>query len=86
MAPQVGLEPTTLRLTGGEQPSSADYCRCISMSQISALHAFQDDPTKLPIATIFCLRSPVFSPVPLLASVGFTIVVRSVTVQAWGGY
>jgi hypothetical protein len=43
MAPQVGLEPTTLRLTGGEEPFTAEYCGCMYASLIKCLCAPQQD-------------------------------------------
>ena len=43
MAPQVGLEPTTLRLTGGEEPFTPHYCRCMYSSLIKCLCVLQED-------------------------------------------
>src|ERR1019366_3271901 len=63
MAPQVGLEPTTLRLTGGAEPFSADYCGCIQVPQTTCSCGFQNNMRLLPITPTFCQGSPVKSPV-----------------------
>src|ERR1017187_8392096 len=63
MAPQVGLEPTTLRLTGGAEPFSADYCGCIQVPQTTCSCGFQNNMRLLPITATFCQGSPVKSPV-----------------------
>jgi len=63
MAPQVGLEPTTLRLTGGAEPFSADYCGCIQVPQTTCSCGSQNNMRLLPITATFCQGSPVKSPV-----------------------
>jgi hypothetical protein len=63
MAPQVGLEPTTLRLTGGAEPFSTDYCGCIQVPQTTCSRGFQNNMRLLPITATFCQGSPVKSPV-----------------------
>ena len=54
MAPQVGLEPTTLRLTGGEEPFTTDYYGCMYASLIKGLCPLQQRRRFMLIAAVFC--------------------------------
>src|ERR1700755_1864031 len=62
MAPEVGLEPTTLRLTVARNPISTDYCGCNWGIGNPVFTRNMCLLPLLPLAADGCPESPVFPP------------------------
>src|ERR1700755_1546204 len=62
MAPEVGLEPTTLRLTVARNPISTDYCGCNWGIGNPVFTRNMRLLPLLPLAADGCPESPVFPP------------------------
>ena len=60
MAPQVGLEPTTLRLTVAGKPISTDDCGCIRSARNGRLSGVPRSIRVRPFTSVCCSGSPVF--------------------------
>ena len=70
MAPQVGLEPTTLRLTGGEDLVYSNDCKLLWSFFFNDFKNHKQAGRMLRFTTIFYQGSPVNSPVQMRGRLG----------------